>query len=103
MTTVLLFHHAQGPTSGFLAFADRLRRAGHTVETPDLYDGNTFESLDEGLAYVRRIGFDEVLRRGRQAAETMPSDLVYGGFSLGVLPAQSLAQTRPGARGALLY
>jgi dienelactone hydrolase len=103
MSTVLLFHHAQGPTSGFLAFADRLRRAGHTVETPDLYDGNTFESLDEGLAYVRRIGFDEILRQGRHAAETMPSDLVYGGFSLGVLPAQSLAQTRPGARGALLY
>ena len=29
--------------------------------------------------------------------------LVYGGFSLGGASAQRLAQTRPGARGALLY
>ena len=33
----------------------------------------------------------------------MPADVVYAGFSLGVLPAQALAQTRPGARGALLF
>jgi len=33
----------------------------------------------------------------------LPADLVYAGFSLGVLPAQSLAQTRHGARGAILY
>ncbi len=31
-----------------------------------------------------------------------PRDVVYAGFSLGALPAQKLAQTRPGARGALL-
>ena len=30
-------------------------------------------------------------------------ELVYAGFSLGVVPAQKLAQTRPGARGALLF
>jgi hypothetical protein len=29
--------------------------------------------------------------------------VVYAGFSLGVLPAQSLAQTRSGALGALLF
>jgi dienelactone hydrolase len=29
--------------------------------------------------------------------------VVYAGFSLGVIPAQQLAQTRPGARGALLF
>ena len=103
METVLLFHHALGPTDGFLGFADHLREAGHTVETPDLYEGKTFDNLDDGLAYVRQMGFDEFLRRGRQAAETMEPHLVYGGFSLGVLPAQSLAQTRPGAKGALLY
>jgi dienelactone hydrolase len=103
MAEVLLFHHAQGQTSGFHAFADELRRAGHTVHTPDLYDGRTFESLDEGLAYAGEIGFGEVIERGVRAADELPSGLVHAGFSLGVLPAQKLAQTRSGARGALLF
>ena len=103
MTTLLLFHHAQGQTSGFLAFADELREAGHTVHAPDLYDGNTFQDLDEGMAFVRQVGFEEILRRGSAAPEDLPTDIVYAGFSLGVMPAQSLAQRRPGARGAILY
>jgi dienelactone hydrolase len=103
MAEVLLFHHAQGQTAGFQAFADELRREGHTVHTPDLYDGRTFETLDEGLAYAEEVGFGEIIERGARAAEALPSDLVYAGFSLGVVPAQKLAQTRPGARGALLF
>jgi dienelactone hydrolase len=103
MAEVLLFHHAQGQTTGFLAFADDLRRGGHTVHTPDLYDGHTFTTLDDGLAYAQKVGFENLLERGVRAADELPSDLVYAGFSLGVLPAQKLAQTRPGARGALLF
>ena len=103
MTTVLLFHHAQGQTTGFLAFADELREAGHTVHAPDLYDGRTFKDLDEGVGYAGEVGFDEILRRGSASAEDLSSDIVYAGFSLGVMPAQSLAQQRPGARGAILY
>ena len=37
------------------------------------------------------------------AAQDLPTDVVYAGFSLGVMPAQALAQERPGARGALFY
>ena len=103
MAEVLLFHHALGQTAGFHAFADDLRRAGHTVHTPDLYEGRTFDSLDAGMAYVGEIGFGEVIERGVRAAESLPAEIVYAGFSLGVLPAQKLAQTRPGARGALLF
>lgn len=103
MAEVLLFHHGHGLTSGVLGFADDLRRAGHTVHTPDLYDGRTFGSLDDGLAYAREIGFGDILERGVRAADELPSELVYAGFSLGVMPAQKLAQTRPGARGALLF
>ena len=102
MAEVLLFHHAQGQTSGFLAFADDLRRAGHTVHAPDLYDGRTFDSLDEGVAYAGELGFGEVMERGVRAADDLPSGLVYAGFSLGVMLAQKLAQTRNGALGALL-
>jgi len=103
MGEILLFHHAQGQTPGFLAFADELRAAGHTVHTPDLYDGKTFAALDEGVGYAQQVGFDTILERGRLAAESLPNELVYGGFSLGVMPAQMLAQTRPGAKGALLF
>jgi dienelactone hydrolase len=102
MAEVLLFHHAQGQTKGFLAFADELRRAGHTVHAPDLYDGRTFDSIEDGLANVEAIGFETIIERGVQAAYELPAELVYAGFSLGVLPAQLLAQNRPEARGALL-
>jgi len=103
MTAILLFHHAQGQTEGFLAFADDLRAAGHVVHTPDLYDGNTFSDLDKGVGYAREVGFGTILERGRLAAEGLPEDLVYAGFSLGVMPAQLLAQTRPGAQGAIFF
>jgi dienelactone hydrolase len=104
MAEVLLFHHSLGQTEGFAAFADELRGAGHTVHTPDLYDGRTFATIDEGMAYAEQLGFpDEIIDRGERAASKLPGELVYAGFSLGVLPAQKLAQTRPGARGALLF
>lgn len=102
MAEALLFHHAQGLTEGVVAFADRLREAGHTVHTPDLYDGHTFTTLDEGLGYAREVGFGDVQERGIRAADQLPSELVYVGLSLGVMAAQQLAQTRPGARGAVL-
>lgn len=103
MADVVLFHHAQGLTAGVIAFADELRQAGHTVRTPDLYNGLTFPTLGEGMAHVERIGFDEVIDRGTRAVEELAAGLVYAGFSLGVVPAQKLAQTRPGAVGALLF
>lgn len=102
MAEVLLFHHAQGQTDGFLAFADRLRARGHVVHTPDLYDGKTFSELTAGVAYAEDVGFDTIVRRGAVAAEGLRPELVYAGFSLGVMPAQMLAQARPGAVGALL-
>ncbi|MGK9232969.1 dienelactone hydrolase family protein [Inquilinus limosus] len=103
MAEILLFHHAQGLTPGVRAFADDLRAAGHVVHTPDLFDGRTFRSIDEGLAHIRTIGFEEMRERGVRVADGLPPGLVYAGFSFGVLPAQKLAQTRPGARGALLF
>src|SRR4249919_917815 len=103
MAELLLFHHAQGRTPGFQGFADELRAAGHVVHAPDLYDGKIFAELDEGVGYAKQVGFDTILERGRLAAESLPNELVYGGFSLGVMPAQMLVQTRPGAKGALLF
>lgn len=103
MAEIVLFHHAQGLTSGVVALAERLRAAGHTVHTPDLYDGHTFATLDEGMGYARSLGFDSLLDAGVAAGNALPAEVVYAGFSLGVMPAQKLAQTRAGARGALLF
>jgi len=103
MAELILFHHAQGLTAGVLSFADELRAAGHIVHAPDLYDGKTFTSLDEGIGYAGDVGFDTIIERGRLAVDGLPNEIVYAGFSLGVMPAQMLAQTRPGARGALLF
>lgn len=103
MAEVLLFHHAQGLTPGVRAFADALRAAGHAVHTPDLFDGRTFPSTPEGMAFIEEIGFSELRARGVHLADDLPSELVYAGFSFGVTIAQQLAQTRPGARGALLF
>ena len=102
MAEVVLFHHAQGLTPGVVSFADALRAAGHKVHTPDLYEGATFADLDAGVGHAQRIGFDTVLARGVATVHDLPEDVVYAGFSLGVLPAQHLAQTRPGARAAVL-
>ena len=103
MTEMLLFHHALGPTEGLDAFANELRRAGHVVHTPDLFEGRTFSSIEEGVGYADEVGWGEIMARGERAAESLTTELVYAGFSLGVMPAQRLAQTRPGGRGALFF
>jgi dienelactone hydrolase len=103
MTEVVLYHHVLGLTPGVVAFADRLRSSGHIVHTPDLFGGRTFDDLEKGMGYVQEIGFGRVLEMGEHAVDGLPVDLVYAGFSLGVVPAQKLAQTRPGARGALFF
>ena len=103
MAEVVLFHHAQGLTPGVVAFADELRAAGHTVHTPDLFDGRMFDDIPSGMTFVREVGFQEMMARGERAVADLPAAVVYAGFSLGVVVAQMLAQTRPGARGALLF
>ncbi len=103
MAEVLLLHHVLGRTKGIEAIADQMRDAGHTVHVPDLFDGRIFTSLEEGLVFVKEIGFEEVKMRGIRAADELSNDVVYAGFSLGVSAAQQLAQTRKGARGALFF
>jgi dienelactone hydrolase len=102
MTEVLLYHHVQGLTDGVRSFADELQQAGHTVHTPDLFDGQTFDTIDDGLAFARATGFGALVEKGVAAADGIDPHSVYAGFSFGVVPAQQLAQTRPGARGAVL-
>ena len=103
MAEVVVFHHALGLTGAVRRLAAAFRDAGHTVQTPDLYGGRTFDTIEDGMAYSEELGGPiAIVDRARAAAESLPNEVVYVGFSLGVLPAQSLAQTRPGANGAVL-
>lgn len=99
MAEVVLFHHVHGLTKGVQAFADELRAAGHTVHTPDLFDGQVFDTIEAGMAFSKTVPVDD---RAAAAVEGLPPELVYGGFSMGVMCAQTLASSRPGARGGLL-
>ncbi len=103
MAEVVLFHHVQGLTDGVRAFAEELRAGGHTVHTPDLFDGERPATIEDGIALVGRIGDETIDARVNEAVAGLPPGLVYAGFSFGGASAQRLAQTRPGARGALLY
>ena len=103
MAEVVLFHHVQGLTEGVRAFADELRVGGHTVHTPDLFDGERPATVDEGVAHAQGLGDEVIAERVGRALADLPQGLVYAGFSFGAGTAQRLAQTRPGARGALLY
>lgn len=102
MTHVALFHSGLGLTQHVLDFADVLRADGHEVTTPDLYDGEVFDNLADGIAKRDALGIPELSRRGAVAVESLPPDVVYMGFSLGAASAQALAFTRPGALGAVL-
>lgn len=103
MAEIVLFHHVLGLTDGVRAFAERLAGAEHTVHTPDLYGGEVAGSLEAGFELKNRIGDDTLAERTDAGLADLPDALVYAGMSLGVMTAQRLAQTRPGAVGALLY
>ncbi len=102
MAEMVLFHSALGLRPGVTAAADRLRAAGHTVHAPDYYDGEVFEDLDDGLRKRDALGYAEIVRRAKEAVSGLPAGLVLAGVSLGAVPAELLAATAPGARGAVL-
>jgi dienelactone hydrolase len=103
MTDVVLFHHVMGLTDGVREFAERLTAGRSAVHTPDLYEGEIAGNLQSGFAVMERIGEAAITDRIDRALADLPQELVYAGMSYGAMTAQRLAQTRPGARGALLY
>jgi dienelactone hydrolase len=99
---IVLFHHAQGLRRDVLDWADALREAGHEVDTPDLFEGVTFEQLEDGIAHRDELGIPTLIGRAAEFLEGLPDELAYAGFSMGASSAHYFAVTRPGARAALL-
>jgi dienelactone hydrolase len=103
MADIVLFHSVLGPRAGVTDAADRLRAAGHTVNTPDLYRGAArFDTYDPAMAYQESAGFQELLRRAAADVAPLPSKLVYMGFSAGGVSGEWLAATRPDALACIL-
>ena len=100
MAEVLLIHHIQGLTDGVRRSPTTCGPVGTPCTTPDLYDGHTFATIEEGFAHQKGVDGDALIDA---VVADLPAGLVYAGFSWGVPRAQRLAQTRPGAKGALLY
>ena len=102
MAEVVLFHSVLGLSLGVFSAAERLRAAGHTIHTPDFFDGEVFDDLEEGMRKEEALGFQEIARRARDSVAGLPERLVFCGFSLGAVHAEALAASRPGALGAVL-
>jgi dienelactone hydrolase len=102
MAEVVVFHSVLGLRPGVLGAADRMRAAGHTVHTPDLFEGEVFDDIDDGMRKEESLGFREIARRAEQAVTGLPAGLVFAGFSMGISYAEWLTASRPGALGAVL-
>lgn len=102
MAEVVLFHSVLGLRPGVIAAAERLRAAGHRVHTPDFFDGEVFDSIEDGLRKEEALGYVEIARRARESVAGLPEGLVYAGFSMGIVYAEVLAAEGPGALGAVL-
>ena len=102
MAEVVLFHHVRGLTAGVVALGDAWRSLGHTVHTPDVFEGHTFDSIESGSAYAEEVGFGTLLARAGAAVAGLATDVVYAGISMGVVHAEFLALSRPGARGVVM-
>src|SRR5918997_3666932 len=102
MAEVVLFHSVLGLRPGVISAAERLRAAGHTLHTPDYFDGEVFDDLEEGSRKEEKLGYQEIARRTKESVSGLPEGLVYAGFSLGAVHAEVLAASMPGALGAVL-
>lgn len=102
MSHILFFHSAVGLDDGVHAMAQTLRDAGHTVTTPDYYDGRTFDTAEQGIAYRDEVGFRTLVDRVNEAIEDIEGPVVAAGISLGSAMAQRLGKKDPRVRAALL-
>jgi dienelactone hydrolase len=102
VSEIVLFHSALGLRPAVRGFADELRVAGHMVHTPDLFDGEVFEDLADGIKKRDALGIPELMRRAKEAVADLPGGISYAGFSMGAGAAEYLAATRAGAKSAIL-
>jgi dienelactone hydrolase len=102
MATILLLHSVRGLRELERGAAERLRAAGHLVTTPDLFDGETASTLDEGVAIEERLWPEPLLGRAAAAADALPADAVLAGFSMGANLATQIWERRKATAGLLL-
>lgn len=102
MVHVVFFHSVLGLRSAELLGAERLRRAGHDVATPDLFDGATASSIDAGFGLLDEIGWGTVVRRARRALADLPEDTALLGVSMGTGVVSDVWAERPATAAVVL-
>ncbi|PFG43158.1 dienelactone hydrolase [Isoptericola jiangsuensis] len=100
MAEIVLFHHARGVTDGVRSFAEVLRGHGHVVHLPDLFEGQVFDTVEEGVAHAGVVGEDVLAERAATFVDRLPAGIVHGGMSMGAARAAEGVLRRPGARAA---
>lgn len=101
MAQLLLIHHALGLTHAVRRLAAAWRDAGHEVSTPDLYDGNVFETIPEGLAYAKSVGSESLSAKGEDAAGDLAPGFVVCGISMGVIPSMRIGVSDDAVNGVV--
>lgn len=102
MSHIVFLHSAVGLTDGVHAMAQTLRDAGHTVTTPDYYEGRTFDTAEAGVAHRDEVGFRTLVDRVTALLADIDGPFVAAGISLGAAMAQRLGKKDPRTQAALL-
>ncbi|MEW9551144.1 dienelactone hydrolase family protein [Nonomuraea sp. NPDC050783] len=103
MAQIVLFHSMLGLRPAERRAAERLRASGHDVVTPDLFDGRTASTIEEGFVLKdEQIGWPTIEQRAREAVRSLPADTVLAGISMGGGVVHTLLPSRPDTAGVLL-
>jgi len=99
---IVLFHSTFGLRPAVEDFAAALRADGHTVHTPDLFDGEVFSRMEDGIKKRDTLGMQGLMKKAAQAAATTPTATVFAGFSLGAAAAFATGVRRPTTNALIL-
>lgn len=102
MADVMIFHGITGLIPRAAGIEQPLLEAGHRVVCPDLFEGNSFETPEEGFEYLEKVRFRTLLGRAEEAIADMPPETVLIGISMGTGVASHLARERPECAAAVL-
>src|SRR5438874_1068073 len=102
MSHVVVFHSALGLRQGVKDFAEQIRKAGHIVITPDLYDGEIFDDYAAGGSKWTELGIPTIMQMAQASCANLVDDIVFAGFSNGAALAEFMAATHSSAKGCLL-
>jgi dienelactone hydrolase len=102
MATIAIFHSVLGLRAIENATVARFQARGHSAFAPDLFDGRTAATVEEGFAIMDQVGWTLICDRARAALDQAPSTAVLLGLSMGAGVVSSIWPERRQAGGIVL-